>query len=613
MKKTELQGYRKNFIKFLSVFMAVFPWVTYIYVAQYDALEKAIYGGYDGVLIDFFIHSKEVVLLVVAAIAVLWFVGERFLPEKVDNNVPLFKGKNKWLFVLIGVFVIGTVVSTIFAKHQKSAFWGAPAIGEGLWTLFAYIVLILVCYNYFANEYAVATIKKSIVALCGVTGVLAVLEWFYKPLLEIGLIQKLVAPAKYSEIVTSMKADRFTDAISLTFYNPGYLGGFVCLLIPFALLFVLMAKEVKGKVLYALAFLGTLFGVIVSGTTTSLYVAILEVIIVVAIYVFLSKEKKRAGIQGGVAIVMTLLALTVFGEITGNTFINILNNENSVTESDLDECFEIKDIQLKENVIHIVGEEETLSISYENGRFVFRNTEGAVLKQVRTEKGTSFEQEGYEYLLVTGANIAGQVDGAVKCVMVDAGYQGTIDFFLLEDGTFSGVGQGGAIVKDIGDVGTPESLKKYYGIFTGRGYAWINSLPILKETLLIGKGPGNFAFYFKHFDYVGMLNTHKTAKQMIDKPHNAYLQYTMEVGLPAALAFFGIFAGILLKALKALWKKREEKQIVENSVYHIGAIVSVIGFLLCSIINDSMITVTPIACMIAGVLLASCYKMEQEK
>ena len=613
MKKTELQGYRKNFITFMSVFMAIFPWITYIYVAQYDAAEKALYGGYNGILIDFFIHSKELVLLVVAVLSVLWFIGERFLPEKVDNNVPLLKGRNKWLFILIGVFVVGAVVSTVFAKHQKSAFWGAPAIGEGLWTLLAYVVLILVTYNYFANDYAIATIKKAIMALCGICTVLTIVEWFYKPLLEIGLVQKLVASAEYSEIVSSMKADRFTDAISLTFYNPGYFGGFVCLLVPFALLFALKAKDVKERVLCIIAFLGTLFSIIASGTTTSLYVAILEVMLVVVLYILLSSEKKLAGMQGAVALVITIVALTVFGEITGNTFLNIASNKNSVTESEWEEVFEIKDIQLLEKAVQIIGEEKTLTISFEKGKFVFRNEKGAVLKQVRTDEGVSFEEEGYENLLVTGANVAGQVDGAVKCVMVDAGYQGTIDFFLLEDGTFSGVGQGGSIIKDIGDAGTPESLKKYYGMFTGRGYAWINSLPILKETMLMGKGPGNFAFYFKHFDYVGMLTTHKTAKQMIDKPHNAYLQYTMEIGLPAAIAFFGIFAGILFNAVKVVWKKNAEKQLLENSVFHIGAIVSIIGFLLCSIINDSMITVTPIACMIAGALLASCYKVEQMK
>ena len=109
---------------------------------------------------------------------------------------------------------------------------------------------------------------------------------------------------------------------------------------------------------------------------------------------------------------------------------------------------------------------------------------------------------------------------------------------------------------------------------------------------------------------MGMLTTHKTTKQMIDKPHNAYLQYAIEVGFPAMIAFFGIFAGTLIKAFKVLWQKKTMMHI--NSI-HIGAMVSIAGFLLCSIINDSMIAVTPVACMIAGVLLANCYKVEQMK
>lgn len=611
MKKTELQGYRKNFIRFLSVFMVIFPWITYIYVAPYDKAETAVYGGYNGILIDFFIHSKEVVLLMVAAFSILWFIGERFLPEKVDNNVPLLKGKNKWLFVLTGVFVVETVVSTIFAKHQKSALWGSPSIGEGMWTMLAYVVLILMVYNYFANDYAIAIVKKAIVIVCGITTVLAIVEWFYKPLLEIGLVQKLVASNRYSEIVSSMKADNFTNAISLTFYNPGYLGGFMCLLVPFALLFTLMEKKLNLKVLYLIVFLGTMFGVVVSGATTALYVVLLEVVLIVLGYVLLSKERKKACIYGGIALVVAIIMLFAFGEITGNTFLKIVSNENAATESD--DCFEIKDIKLLGNSVQITGEEKILVLSHEKGKIVFRDEKGTALKQVRTEEGTTFEVEGYENLVISGANVAGQIKGVAKCVMIDAGYQDTIDFFLLEDGTFSGVGQGGAIVKDIGDAGISESLKKYYRIFTGRGYAWVNSLPILKDTLLIGKGPGNFAFHFKHFDYVGMLATHKSTKQIVDKPHNAYIQYATEVGLPAAIAFFGIFAGILLKSIKVIWKKREEKQFLENSVIHIGAIVSIMGFLICSIINDSMITVTPTACMIAGLLLASCYMREEKK
>lgn len=241
MKKTELQGYRKNFIKFLSVFMVIFPWITYLRLSQHNEAEKSVFGGYKGMSIDFFIYHKEIVLIIVAVLAVLWFVGERFLPQKVDNNVPLFKGQNKWLFILAGIFVVGTVVSTILSKYQKNALWGSPTVGEGLWTLLAYVVLIMVFYNYFANGFGMSMLKHVMTVLSSITVVLTLVEWFYKPLLEIGLVQALVAPAKYAEVVSSMKATVFDSAISLTFYNPGYFGGFVCIL--YCLLYCYFACE----------------------------------------------------------------------------------------------------------------------------------------------------------------------------------------------------------------------------------------------------------------------------------------------------------------------------------------------------------------------------------
>lgn len=613
MKKTGLQGYRKNFIKFLSVFMVIFPWITYMNIYELTESEKTVYSSYEGIWIDVFIESKQIVLLIVAAIALLWFVGERFLPEKVDNNIPLFKGKNKWLFALSGVFAIGTIISTLTSQYMKDAIWGAPMIGEGLWSLLAYIIIIFAFFNSFANEYGFTIFKKAMSVLCGITVVLAFIEKFYKPLLEINLVQKLVAPEKFSSIMSSLEASRFSDAISLTFYNPAYFGGFVCLLFPFSFSFCLQGKQTKEKVLYGIIAIGLLFCVIAAGTTTALLVVMFEVFLIVIALFLMVQNKRKAVVQGAIAFSVVLVGLLVFGEVSGNSFFNILSNNNSVTMDELDDTFEITDIQMQDNVILLNGEKYSLEISYEDENCIFQDRDGNVLEPIRTEEGLVFEEEGYENLKIIGMNISGQIDGVEKCLRIEAGYLDPIDFFILENGMFSGVGQGGAIIMDIGDAGTPDSLKKYYGLFTGRGYAWINSVPILKETFLIGKGAGTFAYYFKHFDYTGMLTTHKTVKQMIDKPHNAYLQYMIEHGIPAALSFFGIFFGALVMGIKNLLKKRKQNAYGENSELHIASMVAVVGFLICSVINDSMITVTPIACMIAGVLLASCYKMEHEK
>ena len=609
MKKTQLQGYRKNFIKFMSAFMVLFPWITYLNLSLLSEEESTVFAGYDGVLIDFFLKSKGIVLIWVVVLSVLWFVGERFLPQKVDNNVPFFKGKNKWLFILSGIFVVGTVFSTVFAKYQENAILGSPTVGEGVWMLLGYVVLILVFYNYFAHEYAIDKVKLAISILSGVAVILTMVEWFYKPLLEIGLVQALVAPAKYSQVVASMKALMFESAISLTFYNPGYFGGFVCILLPFVLCFFLQSKELKEKVIYAVLSAGLLFAVVTSNTTTAMYIAILEVAFMLIVYVFSNKIDKKFVLQTVGLAVSAVVMLVLAGVITGNSFLNVFSNANSATGTVVEERYEMKDIQMSGNRVTLVGEDTELTIVYENARVHFYDADGVILMPSYVDNNYVFEEPEYANLKVTVRGASKDMEDVQLALLVDAGYKSTIDFFVMKTGRLAGVGQNAMPIENISDAGVPEGLKQFYGAFTGRGYAWVNSLPILGETWLIGKGPGNFAYYFKQFDYVGLLETHKSAKQVIDKPHSAYIQYAIELGWPAAIAFFGIFLGTLLKAARLLIKNK--KAVIESPVY-IGAMASTAGFLVYSTINDSMITVTPTACMIAGVLLASCYNLEKK-
>ena len=506
--------------------------------------------------------------------------------------------------------------STILSKYQKNDLWGLPTVGEGLWTLLAYVVLIMVFYNYFANGFGMSMLKHVMTVLSSITVVLTLVEWFYKPLLEIGLVQALVAPSKYTEVVSSMKATVFDSAISLTFYNPGYFGGFVCILLPFMLLFCLRANKAQEKVLYGVLFAGLLFGVVAANTTTALYIAILEVVLVIVVYVMASSSDKPAKktilFQSAGLLAIAVVSLLLSGVITGNTFFNVFTNANSASGNVAKERFEIEDIQLQQNKVLLTGEDTTLQIASVKNRIKFFNKEGKELSPVYEGKELVFTEPEYANLAITLMNASEDMEHVAMCVLVDVGYQDTIDFFMLDNGTFSGVGQNGAILTDIGDAGTADALKSFYGMFTGRGYAWVNSLPVLKDTLLVGVGPGNFAYYFKQFDYVGLLSTHESVKQVIDKPHNAYLQYAINVGLPAAIAFFGIFVGALVKAVKGFWKRRKQMMTMENGSFHMAAMVSLIGFLVYSMINDSMVTVTPIMCMITGVLLASSYMIEKK-
>ena len=609
MNKTGLQGYRKNFIKILTVFMVAFPWITYLNLSEFTDAEKTLFSGYGGISIDFFIYHKEVAVILMAVLAVLWFMGEQFLPRKVDHNVPLIKGKNKCLFILSGVFAAGLLVSTIFSKYPKNAFWGSPTVGEGFWSLLGYIIILMAFYNTFANTYAFDKAKLALTALSGITVVLTMIEWFYKPLLEIGFVQALVAPSIYADVVANMEASVFDSAISLTFFNPGYFGGFVCLLLPFMLMYALQENKPAKKACYSVLVVGLLFAVISANTTTALYIAILEVVLVLAGYMVSSgvvgtEKKCSSWLQVVAMLAIVIVGLCLSGVISGNSIFNIFSNANSVTNQVVEERFEIEDIQLDGKDLILVGEDASLRLYYVKNNILFFDENDNQVPAIYNKNEITFREGPYENISMKLKTVGQKVEGVLFCVEVDAGYKATIDFFILEDGSFSGIGQNAAIITNIGDAGTSESLKGMYGLFTGRGYAWVNSLPVLKDTLLIGKGPGNFAYYFKQYDYVGLLSTHGTVKHIIDKPHNTYLQYATEVGLPAALAFFGVFVLALVKAVRVFWKNK--KQITSNPL-HVGAMVSITGFLIYSFINDSMMTVTPVACMIAGLLLASCY------
>lgn len=601
--KTKIPVYRKNLIKILTGFFVLFPWITYVKIMEYNDAEKVIFSNQQGFTLDFFLYYKEIILLWMVVIALIWYFGERVMTVKKDNNIPLIKGDNKWLFLTAGIFSVFAVISTVFSEQKKNAFWGSPTEGEGLWVLLAYVVLILAFYNYFVSEYALALIKKAITVLAVITVVLTVVEAFYKPLLEIELVRDLISPSEYAQLMASVEGSVFSNSVSLTHYNPGYYGGFVCLLLPFIMTFCFEAKKIVDKLLLAALAVGLMFGVVMANTTTSLYLAMLEVVLVVVIWMWTSKDKKSVLIQGGGLAVGMLVAAVVFGAITGNAFTDILTNANSATGKEVRERYVIKEIKLKENTVVLTGEENTLVIIHEGGILSFTDETGKEISVLHDKGKYDILEDEYEYIDIYIAYSDSLETNPAAKIFVDAGYDNTIDFLILRDGSFVGAGINDNSITDIYGNDVPESLKKYYGIFTGRGYAWINSMPILKETILVGKGPGNFAFNFKQNDYVGLLETHANAKSIIDKPHNAYLQYAIHVGVPGMLAFFGL---MLIACVKGVLGFKNQKEDVHNSL-HIGALVAIAGFLIYSIINDSIITVTPTACMIVGLLLATTY------
>lgn len=70
----------------------------------------------------------------------------------------------------------------------------------------------------------------------------------------------------------------------------------------------------------------------------------------------------------------------------------------------------------------------------------------------------------------------------------DLGYDDTIEFQAL-DGEIIYIGLNGCFDPEPSTSAFPE-LSRFYSFGTGRGYIWLNSLPILKNCIFKGLGEG---------------------------------------------------------------------------------------------------------------------------
>ena len=424
-------------------------------------------------------------------------------------------------------------------------------------------------------------------------------------------VQSIISSAENRELLASLNTNATGNAVSLMFYNPSYYGGFVCILIPFSLGECLAVNKIKDRVMYYVIFAGLIFGVLVSNSTTALYIAIFECVLTIGVYIVKSDKIKVTAISSLYLVGVGMAVVVIYSVFADGGLFDLITNANSATGKAVEDRFEIKDIQLESNSIFVMGEEKGIRITYNDKQIKCTDENSEGIATVYKDGVIRFENEMYKDLNICLVANSDKTSNISAKIAIDAGYDDTIDFYILADGTLSGVGQNNSVLKDIGGRNVPDGLKKYYGIFTGRGYAWINSIPLLKDSLLKGVGPGNFVYHFKQQDYVGMLDTHGSVKYIIDKPHNSYIQYTVNIGLLGMLSFFGVFVYVLIKGVnRAKGIKGLCKQ--ETSVYSAG-LISICGFLVYSIINDSIITVTPLMCMILGVTLAAGYVIEKGK
>ncbi|MEG0580068.1 MAG: O-antigen ligase family protein, partial [Niameybacter sp.] len=136
---------------------------------------------------------------------------------------------------------------------------------------------------------------------------------------------------------------------------------------------------------------------------------------------------------------------------------------------------------------------------------------------------------------------------------------------------------------------------------SSRGYIWSRSLPMLKDTMLLGYGPDMFMLEFPQYDFWGKWNSLTSPFQGVDKPHNTYLQIWINQGFPAFLAFVVLCATYIIHCFKLYAFK---KVYSSDEGMGLAFMLAIVGYLGASFFNDTTLSVTPLFWALLGAGMA---------
>lgn len=590
----------------LCIFLIVFPFITYFHLEKLSVLQNEYIANTNGYTSDFFLYHKEVVLIIAAlVVAIHTFIN--YVISKKDNRGIIFNPNNRviLLFGFAAIFFISASTVNAYIHNQSETVWlGITTEYEGNLALLAYIIMFFAGFNYIDGKCERRLFIKSILILSVIIGVLAIIEYCYKPIYEISFMKYLIAPSEYRDAAQSLKNTSFIGQSALAFYNPGYLGGACALLMPIVLGQIVTAHT-KSKRIFALVALGLIFvALVASNSTAALYATVFCMVIeLTAIFILNKKicktQKPSAKISGKsvvniiVCILVVICVLTVtdifaHGKLR-KTFKKTLFHEETIVEKS--DIFRLDSITLEDGrIIAKSGEKNIVFVNDEKS-----GTLSEIIKvKGNDDKLLSTKSEGNKLSITADGYEAVSAELEDNIMYVDFGYEEKVPFFVTGNGFYL-AGQNSAELEMIPQPKV-QGYEKYYHIATGRGYTWIQSIPEIGKNILFGCGAGNFMYNFRQNEVAGLLNTHGSSQFVVDKPHNMYLEMAIEQGMLWTIIFVGMFALLVIKALRAI-----KHNSLENNVVMISFLLSVFAFLITGMVNDSIVTINPIFWIIYGV------------
>lgn len=577
----------------ITFILTIVPLITRLKMVKLDDAGVNLYAVKNQA--DFFSQNKGLWLTIFSIILfIIALVSFKKLFEKRDKVTTAILG-------CTGIFLICTFLSAMFSKYKQVSFFGFYDRAEGFITIACYMIIFVYSIYAFKSTHCYKYMIIPIFIVVLINSFLGFFQYIGHDLINSPLGVWLTVPSQYDIKPGSLNLLYEKGKLYGTLYHYNYVGSFIGLILPILFSLTIFEKKVLNKVIlciFSLLSVWLLFGSTSRAGIIGIFVAVILGLIIFGKVIFKSLKP----------LIITLACiciLAVGGNIAtkGQLFervpslisdvFSVFNNNSNV---DYRANTPVSDIKYEGKNVELTVPKDVLKISYENNAYVFKNSNNEAVKYDIVDGVYRTSDETFKNISFRFGK-SNKSSTRADLFMVNVNDNPTFMFKLKEDNSIHLRDSNGM---NFIDIEYPETFgfKGKEKLGSARGYIWSRSIPLIKQTLLLGNGPDTFAYIFPQNDLMGKYYAYGTPNMIVDKPHNLYMQIAINDGLIALIAFLGIMIIYVIDSIKlyALKKDYSESQIL-GGVTCLG----IIGYLFAGIFNDSVVSVAPMFWIILGV------------
>lgn len=497
-----------------------------------------------------------------------------------------------YYYMPLSIYAVFAILSSVFSEYPDAVLMGFPERYENIFVLLVYVILTAVTINIVQSRDFTRFVLGGLIISAIVLGIHGIFQFVGFELLSTELGRRLIVPQDLRMFANMIDFRYGAGRIFSTLYNPNYVGSFGAMLVSLFLGFYFTSTHRKKLFFAALSIL--MFAYLVGSHSRAGMVGFMAGLIFLG---FLLRKTLRNKWRSAAAIMLCFLAVLMVMDVFSVDDIpsELISptTEPDLVEEEMEEP-ELLDINSAENRLSIDTEAVELNLTVENGGTLdFWDEDGNRLDTDIEEHEEAdvldiyFTEEEY-------SAHSFQLDPAQADILWR--YDNMEALFSIEESDFLIMGMNNNFyeIQEVPSWG----FDGYEGLGSSRGYIWSRSLPLLQDTLLLGNGPGTFAMYYPQEDVVGKLKHLGFAKDVVDKPHNMFLQKAINTGLPSLLALIVLWGGYLLQGLKLYNNADISDWRVKTGISLVAAVAA---YLVTGFFNDSVVSVAPVFWVLLGI------------